>query len=178
MNIFVTGNIASGKTQLSRKLAEATGIPFFNLDSLRRDARRKGLTGMQAEDHAQQMCFDRLRNADAFIFESTGATSFYKKMKKYRYPDLHLHIECPPELCLLRHRQRGRVAPLPFKVDTRQMVYRYASRYRRGDFQPHLRLTQEELDGDLNEVIARVRQVKENYKPPINAECPDRSTYQ
>ncbi|MEM6297364.1 MAG: shikimate kinase [Bacteroidota bacterium] len=140
MRVFVTGNIASGKTTFGKALSKAINLPFIGLDRFRRESQRGESCKISAEEKAKQLCLKKLQQvADkGFIFENTGTTVFFKEIRTL-FPDaFHIHLSAEPEGCISRHQTRKRIAPLPFKVNTRQIVYRYDKHYRSESFQPDL----------------------------------------
>ncbi|MDN3688684.1 AAA family ATPase [Cyclobacterium jeungdonense] len=113
--IIVAGNMGSGKSTFCKRLIEK--LPDYTYICLD-DFRKKRFEDVLTEQHdplqferevaaATQREFDK---HDKILYETTGATRFFKDMHYRLLADRHnvflVQIRCDPVVCLQRHRAR------------------------------------------------------------------------
>lgn len=143
--IIVTGNMGSGKSTFCKLLRDKLpGYAYICLD----DFRKKRFADVLTEQHdplqferevakATEREFDQ---HDKIIYETTGATRFFKDMYYRLIANRHrvylVRIDCPSELCLKRHRTREQnghfhVVPQYGKgLTAEELINRYAEKTR------------------------------------------------
>jgi len=140
MNIILTGNIASGKSTVLKRL-ESLRLKTLSLDTARIEAYRKGLDGFELERTAERIFIDQISPGTSYIYESTGSTLFYRRILTEYFPgwkDLRVHIQVEPELCIERFHCRKenhfQVAPPYNGLKVEQSINNNAAKYRMMQF--------------------------------------------
>lgn len=138
--IIVTGNMGSGKSTFCKRLREKLpDYAYICLD----DFRKKRFADVLTEQH-DPLQFERevaaatqreFNKHTKIIYETTGATRFFKDMHYRLMADRHqvylVQIQCPAELCLQRHQNRERnghfhvVPQYGQGLSPEQLIHRY-----------------------------------------------------
>ncbi|PXX96912.1 hypothetical protein DF185_19930 [Marinifilum breve] len=110
--ILVIGNVAAGKSTLSKVLAERLNCVVVCLDDSRVEVVEQGLGNGRghADRLAQELCLRKLTAEDLVIFESTGVTRFYskaiKELVRQDYKITKVMLMCDQETCWDRYKKR------------------------------------------------------------------------
>jgi len=116
MQIYITGNIASGKSFLGRKLAARYGYLYFSIDDLRK---KINIASDQAgEDISWNVLKKIAQSNDRIIIESTGVSKHYESLIAIsNYQKFVIRVMADYKTCLYRFENRTEIVPLPYKFD-------------------------------------------------------------
>lgn len=151
--IVVYGNIAAGKTTFSQALLKLLpGYNYVCLDDYRLKLFRDQptLNGIGRERKAEADCLEAILSSRLLVYETTGASLFYKRMKprlRGHFKTLYVYIECSASDCEWRFVERKRkgyktIAP-PFNGTLRSIMNDIRSKHY--DLDPDVILSSEIL---------------------------------
>ncbi|WP_460444383.1 AAA family ATPase, partial [Amycolatopsis magusensis] len=111
--IIIYGNIASGKTTLSKLLKASLGEEYktVNLDECRVKVfgQDLGIGPIQQDLKAQELCLLEMEGKN-LIYETTAVTRFFDKARKHLraqgYKLFFVWLECKPSECYDRYSER------------------------------------------------------------------------
>jgi hypothetical protein len=106
MLISITGNIASGKSRLTRIIKEHH--PSYRVASIDRYRHRCNPEGTeQGENRAWEMMIRNIRKGGNIIMEQTGVGQHYEKcLAAYPGKVYTIMVICPTDQCLRNHNER------------------------------------------------------------------------
>lgn len=110
--LVVYGNIASGKTTLSKNIqALLPGFNYVCLDDIRLQWVTKfpAMNGITRERQCEDECLKQILQSRLLIYETTGATLFFNRIKsrlKGHFKTFYIKVDCPVITCLYRFENR------------------------------------------------------------------------
>jgi len=112
MKIIIVGNIASGKSTIAAKLAQATGYTLLQIDAYRQ---QYGDGTPEADFQAKKAFTDACAQPGNHVIEllGTGQTALMVYRAIFNYKAVVIGIVATPATCLGRYKQR---APHAFKI--------------------------------------------------------------
>lgn len=125
--IFIIGNIGSGKTTLSQKIAKKTGFTLFSIDDFRR---KFNLTqDVFGENQAWSVFSIAVLQAENCIVDCTGTSKSYLALITQCFSrKLVIKMPASPDQCLKNIDKRNQSGyhnpPMPYDFDLKQSLYR------------------------------------------------------
>lgn len=119
--IIVIGNIASGKTTISKMLSKKMKVDHIELDEFRRKHNKK--MTQEGEDRAREMFFRAINKKGMQIIELTGSGKVYQELKNelHQKEKFIIKLECDEKILLKRVKDRLKTRyvfpPLPSSWD-------------------------------------------------------------
>lgn len=116
MQLFITGNIASGKSFLARKLAARYGYLYFSIDELRK---KINITADMDGEIVSWNVFKKIAQSnDRIIIESTGVSKHYESLLALsNYKKFVIRVMADYKTCRERFEKRTETVPLPYDFD-------------------------------------------------------------
>ncbi|HPF01020.1 MAG TPA: shikimate kinase, partial [Bacteroidales bacterium] len=139
MKIFVVGYMASGKTRFARRLANALGKPFIDLDQVIFD-RTQRTPGEWIREYGEEkfrqtelLCLLHCLEQDNFVMATGGGTPcFFDNMNRLNKEGVTIWLKTPIGNIIqrLRNRKGDRplVATIEGNIDREALEHHYAGR--------------------------------------------------
>ncbi len=166
MKIFVVGYMASGKTRFARRLANALGKPFIDLDQVIFDRTRR-TSGEWIREYGEEkfrqtelLCLLHCLEQDNFVMATGGGTPcFFDNMNRLNKEGVTIWLKTPIGKIIQRLRNRKGDRPL---VATREgNIDREALQQHYSDRVPfYSKAKIEVVDVDISLVIDQIRKLQ------------------
>ncbi len=164
MKIFVVGYMASGKTRFARRLANALGKPFIDLDQVIFDRTQRtpgDWIREYGEDKFRQtelLCLLHCLEQDDFVMATGGGTPcFFDTIDRLNNEGVTIWLKTPIGRIIQRLRNRKGDRPLVAttegNIDREALEHHYAGRV---PFYSKAKIEVEDLD--LSAVVAEIKQ--------------------
>ena len=83
MKIYIVGPVGSGKTTFAKRMSDKTGIPYFELDSVRFGAgSSECILNVKREDDELNKIFNVIIDGENWIIEDVGRPCFEEGLKR------------------------------------------------------------------------------------------------
>lgn len=151
--IVVFGNIASGKSTLSKKIIEL--LPQFSfacIDNNRRNLFGKIENSIERERKAEEELIKQIFSRQYVVYETTGTSRLFKSIQfriRSHFKTIFIFVNCSVSECVYRfnYRKNDRMAMPGFKskLSIREVMYSIEDKMNR---KVHLELNSEKLNQD------------------------------
>ena len=125
MLIVITGNIASGKSTLAKKLKSSTGYQLLSIDQYRKRHNRSNCH--IGESQAWHHLIKHIKKGGNLILEMTGTGKHYEKcLLHYDGPQIVIKMKTSADQCKINHDRRlkkgYKLPPMPFERPINEQI--------------------------------------------------------
>lgn len=127
MQIFIIGNIASGKSTIAKQLSKIYKIKHFSIDNIRKKV------NLASDIYGEYLSWDTLKKIvqtnDSIIIESTGTSKHYESLLSLsKFSKIIIKVDTSVAQChknfLKRSKNSTRSIPIPYDFDIKKSLIR------------------------------------------------------